>query len=293
MLYRESKPGLQLSAHIECIWMLEGRDSAHVQQEAASPERLLPDGCVEMILNFGAPFREHRVGMRSELQPLRFVVGQMTRPVLVSPTGSVSLLGVRFLPGGTLGILDIPPFELTNAIVPLSAISGSLDREICERVQETISLAEKVRIIENLLVRHMLARDERGASLRSAISSILLCGGQISVDRLANNTGISGRQLERRFVSEVGVGPKLLCRVLRFQQVFQAVERSDRNWAKIAADCGYYDQAHLIRDFQQFAGQTPSVLFDHFTQFAEFFVRKSRASDFYNTQHPPGHMLSP
>jgi transcriptional regulator GlxA family with amidase domain len=95
--------------------------------------------------------------------------------------------------------------------------------------------------------------------------------------------GISGRQLERRFMSEVGLGPKLLCRILRFQQVFPAVERADKNWARIAADCGYYDQAHLIRDFRQFAGQTPSVLFDHFTPFAEFFTRKRRASDFYNT----------
>ena len=140
-------------------------------------------------------------------------------------------------------------------------------------------------IIENLLLRCLLARDDRGASLRGAISSILESGGRISVDRLASDSGISGRQLERRFVSDVGIGPKLLCRVLRFQQVFQAVERSDRNWAAIAADCGYYDQAHLIRDFQQFAGQTPAVLFDHFTTFAEFFVRNRRTSDFYNTQH--------
>lgn len=284
MRYREFQPGRQLSEHIECLWTLEGNDSAHDGQKSHTPERLLPDGCVEMILNFGAPFREHREGCQSELQPQRFVVGQMTRPVLVSPTGAVCLLGVRFLPGGTLAFLDCPPFELTNAIVPLSEIASSLDREICRRAHDSSVLAEKVCILENLLLRYMLARDERGAPLRSAISSILKCGGQISVDRLASDSGISGRQLERRFVSEVGIGPKLLCRVLRFQRVFQALERSDRNWAAIAADCGYYDQAHLIRDFQQFAGQTPAVLFDHFTTFAEFFVRKSRTSDFYNTQ---------
>jgi len=84
-------------------------------------------------------------------------------------------------------------------------------------------------------------------------------------------------------MNEVGLGPKLLCRILRFQQVFRAVERADKNWARIAADCGYHDQSHLIRDFRQFAGQTPSVLFEHFTPFAEFFTRKRRASDFYNT----------
>lgn len=178
---------------------------------------------------------------------------------------------------------SIPPGELTNTIAPLEDIATTLDREITGRVYEARGLSEKARIVEALLLKQMHAKEERGASLQEAISEIVRNGGQISIDQLASDLGISGRQLERRFLSEVGIGPKLLCRILRFQQVFRAVEREDKNWARIAADCGYYDQAHLIRDFRQFAGQTPSVLFDSFTQFAEFFTRKQRASDFYNT----------
>lgn len=259
--------------------MLEGSD----WQASAAPERLLPDGCIELILNFGALFREYQEGGRCDLQPSRFVVGQMTRPVLVEPTGPVQLLGIRFTPGGALPFLSFPPVELTNSIVPLDDISVSLDRLLSERIDEARTPREKVRIVEALLIKRMNAREERGVSLRDAISEIVSSGGQISMDRLAGELGISGRQLERRFLNEVGLGPKLLCRILRFQQVFRAVERSDRNWAKIAADCGYYDQAHLIRDFRQFAGQTPSILFENLTSFAEFLTRKQPTSDFYNT----------
>jgi transcriptional regulator GlxA family with amidase domain len=108
--------------------------------------------------------------------------------------------------------------------------------------------------------------------------------GLISVDKLASDAGISTRQLQRKFLHEVGVGPKLLSRILRFQQVFRALERSDASWAPVAIDCGYYDQAHLIRDFNQFAGQTPSVLFAQQTELTKSFTRKSRKSDFYNTE---------
>ncbi|MGE0129577.1 MAG: DUF6597 domain-containing transcriptional factor [Blastocatellales bacterium] len=279
MRYREFQVAPPLSKNVECIWALEGGN----WRESPAPERILPDGCVELILNLGAPFREHKESGRCDLQPSRFVVGQMTQPVLISPTGPVQLLGIRFAPGGAMPFFSIPPGELTNTIAPLEDIATTLDREITGRVYEARGLSEKARIVEALLLKQMHAKEERGASLQEAISEIVRNGGQISIDQLASDLGISGRQLERRFLSEVGIGPKLLCRILRFQQVFRAVEREDKNWARIAADCGYYDQAHLIRDFRQFAGQTPSVLFDSFTQFAEFFTRKQRASDFYNT----------
>ncbi len=279
MRYREFQVAAPLSKNVECLWALEGNDL----QESPAPERLLPDGCVELILNFGARFREHKEAGRSDLQPSRFVAGQMTQPVLVAPTGPVQLLGIRFAPGGTLPFFPIPPGELTNTIAPLADVAGALDRELSGRLYDARGLPEKIGLVEALLIRQMRAKEEKGASLWNAISRIVSSGGQTSVDRLASDLGISGRQLERRFLSEVGLGPKLLCRILRFQQVFRAVERSDKNWAKIAADCGYYDQAHLIRDFRQFAGQTPSVLFESFTRFAEFFTRKQRMSDFYNT----------
>jgi AraC-like DNA-binding protein len=280
MRYQEFPVAPPLANYVECIWLLEGGGG----QESPAPERLLPDGCVELILNFDDPFREYKESGQCELQPRRFLVGQMTQPVLVSPTGSVQLMGIRFAPGGTLPFFSFPQGELTNRIAPLADVAGLLDRELSERPYDARELPEKFCHIQTLLLKRISAKAEKGASLRNAITRILHSGGQISVDKLANDLGISGRQLERRFLNEVGLGPKLLSRILRFQQVFRAVERADSNWAQIAADCGYFDQAHLIRDFRQFAGQTPAVLFEHFTRFTEQFTRKQRMSDFYNTR---------
>ena len=84
---------------------------------------------------------------------------------------------------------------------------------------------------------------------------------------------------------EVGVGPKLLCRLLRFQQVFRAVDQNVAEWAGIAFECGYYDQAHLINDFRQFAQQTPAVLLANSSVLTEAFTRKNRVSDFSNIRN--------
>ncbi len=280
MKYQEFSVAPPLTRYVECIWLLEGSDGFN--PSAVAPERLLPDGCFELILNFGALFQEHK-DTDCKLQPRRFVVGQMTQPVLVSPTGAVQLLGIRFAPGGALPFFSCQPEELTNRIVSLEDAAAALDRELSQHPYDARTLPEKLRRIQTVLINHLRSRREQDASLQQAIAQIVRSGGQISVDELADDMGISGRQLERRFLREVGLGPKLFCRILRFQQVFRAVERADSKWAQVAADCGYYDQAHLIRDFRQFAGQTPAALFAPLPHFTEVFTRKQRASDFYNT----------
>jgi len=265
MHYREIRPKPPLSDYVECFWVLQGDG-----QVQSSPERLLPDGCVELILNFGDPFNEHiRETGLTEVQPLRFIVGQMTRPVLISPSGRIDVVGVRFAPGGALPFIRIPLKELTDSTVTLSDIDPALDREIAE--------CPNPELVESLLTRLLASRNLRSSEVRYATSCIVNSNGRVPVDQLAHDTGISGRQLERRFLREVGLPPKLLSRILRFQQVFRAVEHPGMNWAAVAVDCGYFDQAHLIRDFRQFAGRTPSVQFEDFTRFSEMFTRKHRS----------------
>lgn len=278
MQYREFKPAPALSGYVECFWLLQGEAAP-----AAAPERLLPDGCVELILNLGARFREFDATGRSALQPACLVVGQMTCPVRVAPTGAVELLGIRFAPGGTLPFLPVAPGELTDRVTPLDAITTALERELTEALETADAWRARLARLEATLIRRLYAANLRN-TLQPALTQLLKSGGQISVDRLAADCGLSMRQLERRFVREVGLGPKLLSRILRFQQVFRAVESESTDWADVAVACGYYDQAHLIRDFRQFAGQTPAVLFDDFSQLTELFTRKRRTSYFSNTR---------
>ena len=206
----------------------------------------------------------------------------MTGPIFISPSGVVELVGIRFQPGGTLPFLRIPMHEFTDRITELETISPTLQRSLLAATGDSLLVAERVKAIESVLLRY-LARCKQDSWLLPLAARVVVSGGLISVDHLANIAGISNRQLERRFQREVGLGPKLLSRILRFQQVFRAVERCDGGWAPVAFECGYYDQAHLIRDFNQFAQQTPSVLFAEQSQLTQSFTRKTRTSDFSNT----------
>ena len=263
---------------MECFWTLEDEANDGVVR----PERILPDGCVELVLNFGARFQEHKDDGPNEPQPMRFMVGQMTRPMVIAPTGSVELLGIRFHPGGTLPFFRVPMHELTNRVVELRAVAGEFERDLCARVEEPPSLLSKIAAVEALLAERV-RNCNHDSWLTGIAAKIVHCRGRTSVDRLAIEAGVSSRQLERRFLHEVGIGPKLLCRILRFQQVFRVLANNQEGWAAVAADCGYYDQAHLIRDFQQFAKQTPAFLFQNSSALTQAFTREHRVTDFSNT----------
>jgi AraC-like DNA-binding protein len=275
MNYCEIRPQAPLSSFVECFWTLES------DVPSTQPERILPDGCVELILNFGARFSQHDDG-QIRIQPRSFLVGQMTGPILISPTGPVQLLGIRFHPGGTLPFLRLPLHDITDQVVDLGGLSSELERELLSATCQSPLLSEKVRALDTFLT-HQLLNATDSSWLMTLAARIVNTGGRVSIDQLASDAGISSRQLERRFLREVGLGPKLLGRIIRFQQVFRAVEQCDSAWAEIAIECGYYDQAHLIRDFNQFARQTPAVLFSNQSAFTEWFTRKTRKSDFYNT----------
>ena len=277
MRYREIPSRPPLNDFVECFWTLEGDG----RLPCGTPERILPDGCVELILNFGERFSQHHNNQRA-LQPRHFLVGEMSGPILISPNGAVQLLGIRFHPGGTSPFLRVPMSELTDRIAELGSLSSELERELLLVSQYLASLPDKIGAVEAALTARLLSGSDDSSAIRLA-ARIVDSDGRVSVDQLATAAGISSRQLERRFLREIGIGPKLLGRILRFQQVFRAVERVDSAWAVIAVECGYYDQAHLIRDFSQFAGQTPAVLLAEQSALTEAFTRKTRMSHFSNT----------
>lgn len=279
MLYREIAPTDALARFVECFWTLddEGGDE-HVQ-----PELILPDGCVELILNFASQFRELTNGGEQEAQPCHFLVGQMTRPILIEPTGAVRLIGIRFHPGGTFPFFRFPMHEATNRVIELGAISGDFERELVIAAEEASSLPMKIVALERVLIGRV-RNCKQDFWLIELAANIVRSAGRVSVDKLAASAGVSTRQLRRRFLAEVGVGPKLFSRLLRFQQVFQAVDQHKAEWAAVAVECGYYDQAHLIHDFREFTNQTPDVLLASASPLTESLTRKNRTSGFSNTR---------
>jgi AraC-like DNA-binding protein len=236
MHYREFAPGEDAGRFVDCFWVLEGATPGAVQ-------RVVPDGRPELILNLGQPFESLQNG-QWQAQPHCFLAGQLTGPLLLRAPDVTRILGVRFRPGGAAQLLGMPAQELTDRVVP----AGDLGLK---------SLAELSTLRE---LEGALLGLERGSADPLVDEAARLLSRSPDVETAAASLGVSRRQLERRFKTRVGMQPKHFARIRRFQRVFHAMEGDSAGWVDAAADCGYYDQAHLIRDFRDFAGEPPSLL---------------------------------
>jgi AraC-like DNA-binding protein len=280
MRYRAIPSSPYLAKYIECFWTLESREKSPV----ASPERILPDGCVELIFNLSDAFKRYHPNRMLEIQPQTLIAGQMRRYAMIEPTGRVKLFGVRFHPGGAYPFFQFPLNELTDQIIGFDSVWNRAGKELADKIQSARSVQERIGIIERTLLARLEQRHSDERLVDAVVKTIVAREGLVSIERLRRNLGIGERQLERKFQTAVGITPKFLCRTLRFQKVFKAVERHQAvNWSFIASECGYYDQAHFIHDFNDFSGQNPTSYFSQDHEMSEYFTRKKRLSDFYNT----------
>lgn len=245
MDYVEHLPAPRLRPFVRCLWRLRAPSPGGV-------ERILPDGCAEIVLNRADPFRRVRDGHGTP-QPVALAVGQLERPLSVEPTGAVDLAGVRFEPGGLFALLGAPMHELTGRDVELD----QLDRRLAASLAAATTLVE----LEEALVRRLDARgvaSTAGAGLVGAAMRAMERGAT-TAGELTRVLAVPRRSLERLFRNEVGLAPKRYLRVRRFQSLLRALAagRPARGWADLAAAHGFADQSHLIREFRALAGTTP------------------------------------
>lgn len=272
MNYREHLPPPELAGSVECFWQVSD-DPGGAERP---PESVSPDGCVEWIFHLAEPFRRYRRDGGSDRQPSSFVVGQLTGPIRIAPTGRVETLGVRFRPGGAYPFLPLPLDHLTDRTAASSDVWGPEGRRVEEAVRHAGTSASARRVLESFLLRR-LAAAERDSRIDGAVRILLARRGNTRISELARDVAWSPRQLEREFRRRVGVSPKSLARILRFQNVLRRRGRHpDRSWADLAVHCGYADQAHLVREFRELSGATPTGIDSGPTDLTRHFVSPDR-----------------
>src|SRR4051794_20781375 len=183
--YREYKPCSALAEHVECFWTL----SSHGKALASGPQRILPDGCVEIVLNFGDRFRrEYRDG-RSELQPRRFIVGQMREFVSIEPTGVTDLLGIRCHPAGAYALLQTPLHLLTGIVLDLAEFSPALDHYFTGKLLDLALNHERIALVEAALLRRINRSQQQDPALRGATQLMLATDGAVRISALMDDLG--------------------------------------------------------------------------------------------------------
>jgi len=188
--------------------------------------------------------------------------------------GRMETVGVRFHPGMASGFLKLPADLLTDDSTALEDLWGSGARQLRRRLDDAATSDACLRVLAGALVPPKQAAGPVERALRFLAAS----NGAADVVWMARQAGLSPRQFRRRCVETAGLGPKRLARVLRFRHANRlAAEARLPDWAAIAAAAGYFDQAHLIRDFREFTGRTPAARAPSF-QFHHFSISASGAS---------------
>lgn len=217
-MYRESFPSEALRPWIAAYW----------DSRRTGANRVLPDGCADIIFDLD----------RGEA----FVVGTMTRPMIVEPGERSNLRGIRFRPGRLAALLRMPLSEVTDSLVPLRDVNRRLEL--------------RVDSIEGDL-RCLVTEGDRRVD--AAVQWIERRGGTADVQKVADSIGVTRQHLARLFAHHVGVSPKTFARIVRFRCALRFGRK--RPWADVAAHLGYTDQSHLIAEFREFSGTTPVPFF--------------------------------
>lgn len=252
--YQELPPSPPLGMHVECIWTLEGE-----LEWATGPDRVVPDGRTELIWNLADRFKRYENDLGPRRQETALLVGQITRPIYLAPGQRVSLVAVRFRPAALGSFLrGMAAAELTDLDIPLEDVLGRRLRNVGELLADQPAGEARVRALEAAIAADLARAIPIDVSVAAAVDLIVSSRGRVRIERLAELTGMSRRHLERRFHAAVGIGPKRLARIVRFHHLLTRLDELDpRGWGGLAVSCGYYDQAHLIHDFREFAACTP------------------------------------
>jgi AraC-like DNA-binding protein len=271
MFYQEYQaPGI-LKNYVRCIWIQE--QEYNEKASFTEKERILPDGCVELVFHFGKPFNTYFSDQSCSTQPWGFIITQMNHYIELQPTQSIGLIAVRFFPWGGYRFLGTPISDIHDKVIDVELLWHQQYRDIHNRICEARSHKERLKIVENFLYSRLSLTQQEDPLVEQCLKEIHHSEGQQTVQLLSHRYGISKRQLERRFMNTVGSSPKHFSRITRFLNASKRMRMQERPYthlAQIAQDSGYFDQSHFIREFKGFSGMTPKAfLADTQTSFVD------------------------
>jgi AraC-like DNA-binding protein len=228
-------------------------------------ERIMPNGKAHLMVNLAEdefrtydPERTARMNHHSGA----VLAGPHARSTVLDTREFGWLAAVEFRSGRAGSFFSMPMTEVCNQVVPLDDLWGHDGRSLRERLLEASTPASKFHVFEEVLLEHLAPKHD--PAIQYAIAALRI---GVPVSRVASRLGLLPRTLTRRFSAEVGITPKRFARVHRLQRVLRAVRSStEPDWCALAAEHDFTDQAHLIHDFRDLAGITPSGYKPHSAQ---------------------------
>jgi AraC-like DNA-binding protein len=253
MLYLERRPHPALAPFIKTFWYARDPQAAHRHQ------RILPTGRAQVVISLA---RDHLTNANHPTNPLEpssaaIFLGLYSHHQQIDAIDLTELIGILFHPGGTLPFFPENTELFTNRETSLEELWGPAAQNLRNDLRAAPTPTQKFDLLDFAL-RHRLSESRpthRIPTIDYALTRLHRSPGTLTMAELTRSMGISPRRLSQLFREQIGVSPKLYCRILRFQQAVQLMHRgADIHWAELALTCGYYDQSHFANDFRAFSG---------------------------------------
>ena len=216
---------------------------------------------VPLVISFAEPFA---IGLGRDPGDndrfASFAAGLYAGPVVIESFGGACCVQINFTPLGARRFFGQPMSELTDCMVGLDDVLGLEGIALHEQLGNARGWNARFAIAETFVAGRLAAADRTQAEIAWAYDRIIVSGGRTRIATLADKLGWSRKHLAGKFSDAIGIGPKTLSRIVRFNRALRLSRQEAGDWAGIAADCVYADQAHLVREFRDLAGETPTAL---------------------------------
>ncbi len=268
MEYKISKPSQFLSRYIKYYWSLENCipvNKEHIQ-------RIVPSGLFELI--FYLRDKPQMINQQKSISDSIILTGQLKNYHDLKVTGNLSLFAIYFLPHGLSMFLDLPIKELFNQSIPLKYLIKDTVQKLEDELSNAETFEKQIVFAENFLMSQIqkVEKKYKYNRIRYVINEINKVKGVLNIDDLASESFLSRKQFERTFVEIIGISPKQFLKIVRFQNaIFEKSKPGDLNITELAYKCGYYDQAHMINDFNKLSGMSPVKYFHECEPYSDYF----------------------
>lgn len=248
-------PSPPLSGFVDYLWLQEGPLPSHAL------ERVVPTGTIEIVIALATPpLRVASEGGALVRVGSAMVCGAQSTPFVVDTRVQTRLIGVHFKPGGAFPFFAVPAAELRDRHVGLGEVWGRSAEDLQERLMTARTAAACFAVLERALVARIVRPQARHPAVVHALGVLAGAPGVATIAAIREPTGLSPRRFIEIFDREVGLTPKLFARISRLQEILRRLEDGACvDWVGAALAAGYFDQAHLIRDFREFTGLPPTA----------------------------------
>ena len=227
---------------------------------AYARDRILPRASSLLLINVGPPQYMVLRGPPEQRVPFTDIWFSGISDTAIdteAPLGS-AVVGVAFTATGAATMLRLPPRLTANQTGSLESLIGTEARSLHQRLLETPDAVSRLVCVEDFLLRRCLSGSGIHPLVNWASQILAASGGRVGTRELVRESGYSRKHLATLFKEHIGLAPKTVGRIHRFQSALNTISANDSpDWCRLALNVGYYDQAHMINDFRDLSGLTP------------------------------------